>query len=119
MSKDAIIAINELIKVGKNRLESQEEEQVAVALINKIEELKSKLNSPNLNLKKDLESLNIFDIKKYLELNWLIETDIIYKYNNFFYQFFIFLQIKKILRLYLSYFMLTNLKLKLLLIKHF
>lgn len=53
LSKDAIIAINELIKIGKNRLENQEEEQVAVALINKIEKLKSKFNSPDLNLKKD------------------------------------------------------------------
>ena len=45
--------------------------------------LKYYLNIKNIDLKKDLENLNIIDIKKYLELNSLNEIDIIYKYKNF------------------------------------
>ena len=45
--------------------------------------LKCYLNIKKIDLKKDLENLNITDIKKYLESNSLNEIDIINKYKDF------------------------------------
>ena len=45
--------------------------------------LKYYLSIKNIDLKKDLENLNIMGIRNYLELNFLNEIDIIEKYKNF------------------------------------